>query len=225
MKNSHILHCICIFCISLFLISSCKTDKHTITAKINGLANDTVFVEYMTFSQRMERGSKPTMDTIITKNGEFVYDIDTNDNIMMILEPRNLMIFRENGRKFQSETRMLYLMLKPGEHLNIQGKIENNYLDYSVTGSEYNKAQAEQRKMNKEFEIKSDSIEMLIDYYANNKQANSDSIINTLYNERNDLSAEIRANKLSYIKSNTNTDLAALYLTNQPLDTFGVYLD
>jgi len=50
-----------------------------------------------------------------------------------------------------------------------------------------------------------------------------DSIINEIFAKRSELNAEIRNQKLLYLKNHLDTDLAGYYLLSQPYDTFAVY--
>jgi Thiol-disulfide isomerase and thioredoxins len=203
-------------------------DKHThIKGRVSGLGNDTVWVEYMTFSERLNQAEEIHKDTVVAVNDCFSYRIPEPEPVLFIMEPNQLVKHRENGHKYQSDTRMFFLMIRPDEELEITGRIEEEgYLYYEVSGSDFNKEMARHRNTKKDLLCKEDSVEMQIDYYAFSKKApeNSEIKVRELQEERVKLSRQQQEMNRNYIRNHLDTELAAFYLTGQPLDTFAVYI-
>lgn len=210
------------------MITSCTGDKHNIAVDIEGLGNDTVYVEYFLVSKY--GNAEPVEDTLFAVDGKFYYDLPVQEELMLILQPEKLLKRRVGGHPYQADTRFLFLVAGPKEHLKVSGKLRGfDYIDYEVKGSIFASDYARARDTYAKQGIRFDSLEMQLDYYMFSPKAadipmlQRDSIINEIFAKRSELNAEIRNQKLLYLKNHLDTDLAGYYLLSQPYDTFAVY--
>ncbi len=212
------------FAIFFFLgltIISCS-QKHNLTAEIEGLGSDTIFVEYVPISQFYEM-NEPLTDTIISTNDEFIFDSPSNEPILTFIFPKKGGFKRVDGSPYYPRHKYLVLLIKPDDHITIKGKLHEYYLDYKANGSEFNKEYSQLREGYIQEMSQSAKIELQLDTLMSN---NGDKeVINNLFKERNEINSIANREELKFIKNNWDKELTAYYLTRQRLDTLGKYYE
>ncbi|HOG18911.1 MAG TPA: TlpA disulfide reductase family protein [Salinivirgaceae bacterium] len=203
------------------VISSCG-QKYNLSAEIEGLGKDTVFVEYAPISQFYEL-NEPFTDTIISTNDKFTFDLPCNEPILIFIFPKKGGFKRIDGSPYYPQHKYLVLLVKPADHLTIKGKLHDYYLEYEVKGSEFNQDYSQLRDGYIEEISQSAKIELQLDTLMSN---NGDKeLINNLFKERSKINSIANIEELKYIKNNWDKELSAYYLTRQKLDTLGKYYD
>ena len=203
----------------IVLITSCY-QKHNIEAKIKGLGNDTVLVEYVPISKFYEM-DEPIHDTIISNNDNFSYDTPLNEPILLFMFPKKGEYKRLSGVSYRPMQKYIVTLLKPDDKLNIQGELNDLYIDYQAKGSEFNEKYSQVRKTYIEKTSAAVLIELKLDSLMSK---NVDKVlINELFKKRTEIGAAEKIGQLEYIKNNWDKELSAYYLTRQPLDTLGKY--
>jgi thiol-disulfide isomerase/thioredoxin len=205
----------------IVLITSCY-QKHNIEAKIKGLGNDTVLVEYVPISKFYEM-EEPLLDTIITENGKFSYDTPSNEPILVFMFPKKGEYKRLDGVMYRPMQKYIVTLLKKEDKIKIQGELQGLYLDYQAKGSEFNENYSQVRHKYISKASGSVLIELKLDtlLFKNEDQA----LISELFKQRTEIGAAEKIEQLEYIKNNWDKELSAYYLTRQPLDTLGKYFE
>lgn len=203
------------------IISSCG-QKHNLTAEIEELGNDTLFVEYATVSQFYEMDELLT-DTIISINGKFIFDSPVNEPILAFIFPKKGEFKRVKGQHYRPQHKYLVLLIKPNDRLVVNGKLNKFYLDYEIKGLDFNENYSHLRQGY----IKEMSLGAKIELQLDTLMANNDDqeLINNLFKERRKVNAIAETKQLEYIKNNWNKELSAYYLTRQRLDTLARYYE
>jgi len=216
----------CFFYLTILSLAlfSCSKDKYTISANIRGLENDTIYIELHTFDGDMKT------DTVVARNNRFQYNMPTNEVVNVMIKPKKLMKIRPNGSSYWHENRFVQLLLEPGKPLNIKGQIEDDsYISFTVKQQSFSSDYANHRKNLKSQNLINEKINSELEYLMFSPEAaeipmqTRDSIIKSLFEERDSLNRIIREHQLSYVKNNPNNELSAYYLFRQPIDTFGLY--
>lgn len=216
MKKRHLIMGFILASLLTFKFLSCTSSQDSITANIDGLGDDTVYVIYGSLSN-----FNTYFDTIIAKEGKFVYTPPLQDTFIVMLQPKQLVTLRYNGYQYFADPRYINLVLTPNQKNKITGKIETDYIDYKTKGEPFNEAYSGHRSDYKQEDMKADSIEMVIDYYNSIPQsAKNDSIIELLFNERNKEFQKIRQIKLEYLQKHPESELSAYYLSRFPVSVF-----
>jgi len=209
-----------IIILSIAIISFSCNQKHNLTAEIEGLGNDTIFVEYGPISQFYDM-DEPLTDTIISTNDEFIFDSPSNGPILTFIFPKKGGFKRVDGSPYYPRHKYLVLLIKPDDHITIKGKLYEYYLDYKANGSEFNKEHSQLREGYIQEMSQSAKIELQLDTLMSN---NGDKeVINNLFKERNEINSIANREELKFIKNNWDKELTAYYLTQQRLDTLGKY--
>jgi len=208
----------------LFLVlglNQLMAQKHSIEGNIKGLGNDTIYIEYLPVSQ-LYIIDTPQRDTVFSRKGKFYYDNSTLEPIIILFLPKKCEYKRVGGNIYRPNEKYIFLVLKSGERLKIDGDLKELYIDYSVKGSEFNEEYSILRKSYIEKTSEAVSIELKLDTLIS-KKGNKEAI-NELFKKRNEINSLERINSLEFIKNNWNKELSAYLLTDQPLDTLGKYL-
>ncbi len=208
-------------CAAMPLIFFSCSEPHTISAKIAGLGNDAVYIQYAPVNNA---DVEPVMDTLTAINGRFTYDITDSVDVMAYLtfgntNPRTL----ASGQAYMSESGVMMLYVKPGDRIRIKGDATNPlYVEYEVKGAGFNHDFALLRQADMENIVKVDSLTLAIDaVMADQANPLRDSIARTLWTEMKpwqERRGEVAAN---CILNFPNTDLAAFLALQQDLPKFG----
>lgn len=145
---------ILITCSVLALLFSCTPQKEQISARITGWGNDTLFVNYSTLS-----GEKEGVDTIYAQNGHFSYTLPTADFTQLLLY-RKTDLYPRQGRDYLPSSRVIELLIAPGERLKVNGKSRSDaVLEYTVSGSRLMADISKIRAQTLCHEVQKDSVE------------------------------------------------------------------
>ena len=197
--------------------------KHNLTAEIEGLGKDTVFVEYVPLSQFAEEIDEPLKDTIISINDKFTFDSPSNEPILTYFFPNKGGFKRVDGSKYFPRHKYLNLLIRPNSQITIKGKLHNYYLEYEAKGDEFNQENSQLRSKYIKEMSKGAKIELQLDTLISNK--GDKELINSLFKQRNEINNIAKKEKLKFIKNNWDKELSAYYLTKQRLDTLGKYYE
>lgn len=211
----------------LLTLIACNHQKNSISADIDGLGNDTVFVQYVAIDE--SNTSKPVLDTILSANNKFVYDLPADKAYYVMLEPAKTIRYSQGPRKYKlvSEARIMFVVVAPGEKLKVKGDITPDFIIYKVSGSEFNEDHSTHRLAGKDMLVKTDSLSTKIDFYRTVPDASieADSIARILRKELAKEHKEMSNLRMNYISNNLTKDLSAYYLIRSPKDSFALYYE
>lgn len=119
------------------LLTAC-TPRHTITGRIEGLTNDTLFVNSWAITDlSSEKGVQKSIrrDTVITVNGKFRVDIPIAQPSCVTISPAQLMTTC-NGERYCLFFAHMRFFLCENEHVRARGQIDSTILNYTLTGTQ-----------------------------------------------------------------------------------------
>lgn len=219
MKNK--IYSLFLFIAIGLIFASCDTQKERISVNIEGLGNDTIFIQYIPLQQYGSSESAPVKDTIMSVDGKFVYNLpeDTTSYIMVIIPTKIV----DTKIPFSVESKTIELTLPANEKIKINGKVEGKHLNYQIDGSQFNKDFAIQRLNNIDISIAIDSLSMNVEQLASLRDPSLKDSIQGMNGKLREAYAQMRDKQLAFIKQNPANDLSAYYIIRQHVDTFGVY--
>lgn len=203
------------------LVTSCN-NKYNLTGTIEGIGNDTIFVEYLPISQFyiMDEFNR---DTIISNNDKFIFNSISDEPIMTFMFAKKSGFTRVDGSPYFPRHNYIVLLIKPNDQIILKGRLHDYYLGYEAKGSDFNQQYSQLRDGYIEEISQVAKIELQIDTLMSN---NGDKeLINNLFQERNRINSIASEIQLDYIKNNWDKELSAFYLVNQRLDTLGKYYE
>ena len=201
------------------LLISCE-QKHNLIAELDGLENDTIFVEYGTVSDYFT-GNRPNRDTIYAQNGKFVYDIPSEESYFVGFYPKQSQFTRLSGDPFRANQNYITILIEPGDKIKVNGKLNKYYAFYDAKGSVFNEEYSELRKSYIEESSEGARLELKIDSLSANNSSSEE--INKLFQERNSFNRLSTKAELNYIENNPEKNISAFFLTKQSPETFEKY--
>ncbi|RXG18315.1 thiol-disulfide isomerase/thioredoxin [Leeuwenhoekiella aestuarii] len=201
------------------LLTSCE-QKHNLTAELDGLKNDTIFVEYATVPNYFI-GNSPNRDTIYAQNGKFVYDIPSKESYFVGFYPKQSQFTRLSGEPFRANQNYIVTLIEPNDNIQVSGKLNEYYASYDARGSAFNEEYSELRKSYIEKSSKGAELELKIDSLSANNSSSEK--INKLFQERNSFNRLSTKAELNYIENNPRKNISAFFLTKQNPETFEKY--
>lgn len=207
--------------ISSLILTSCE-QKHNLVAEIDGIENDTIFVHYGTISD-FYSGKPPKLDTIYAQNGNFIYDIPSQEAYLVYFYPKSSLFTKSNGSSFFAEQNFIVTLIEPNDKINITGKLNTYFVDYKVTGSEFNQVYSTLRSSYIQKSSRGAELELKIDsIFSINNRTYSKRVMK-LVKERNSFNTLNRKAELIYIKDNPKKNISAFFLTRQNQKIFEKY--
>ena len=204
------------------LFASCAS-RHTITANIEGLGNDTLLVEGYFFGSDGD-----FMDTIVVREGKFVYDLDfdASDGMAdLLISPQSRLVARQGGY-YSPITMTMEFVLDPGETIKITGSISDEGVRYKVRGSEFNREMAAFHSEVLQYKAGFDSLELAI--YAAYDKPESDgnnAMIGRLFEERKSYSDRMNSVGKAFIRNKPANEFSAYHLMDAvSLDSLEYYM-
>lgn len=207
--------------ISSLILASCE-QKYNLVAEIDGIENDTIFVHYGTVSD-FYSGNRPKLDTIYAQNGEFIYDIPSQEPYLVYFYPKSSLFTKSNGNSFFAQQNFIVTLIEPNDKINITGKLNTYYVDYKATGSEFNQEHSNLRSSYIQKSSKAAELELKIDSLFSINNRTSSKRIMKLVKERNSFNTLNRKAELIYIKDNPKKNISAFFLTSQNQKNFELY--
>lgn len=205
---------IIIFVIISFI--SCN-QKNNVEAEIFEIGNDTIFIENYKLSAF---GDDPILDTIYSKGGKFIYNLEVNEPVISFMIPKKGIYDMKSYKGiYKPEEKSITLLLRPNDKISIKGSLNNTFLKYEAKGTFINQDYSLFRNKYTKFLIEKSKIESKID----SLRANNSIGTNILFKKRKETRSLIQNLQLEFIKSNLNKELSAYFLVFQPLDTLGKY--
>ncbi|MEG2177908.1 MAG: TlpA disulfide reductase family protein [Bacteroidales bacterium] len=214
-----------VFLLALGCVACKPSANHSVIGEIEGLGNDTLYVEYFCASD------VETMlyDTLVAANGKFLYDKLFEQTVLMTLTPKQCMEYDSlRDEVLSSKLKQINLIVEPEQTIRVEGRLNPDHLSYKALGSDLMKDYSKIRESTMALEIESERIwrEAEQMWAAKERGANIvDSIFGNLLNKAQASDAKVNNLKLAYVKAHPQKMLSALYLTTQPLDTLGVYYE
>lgn len=194
--------------------------KPNIEAKISGLENDTILIQYTPLSKYL--GEKKTIiDTVIATNGEFTYNNPTDEPIIFIMLPKQGEFTMLSGHGYIPRTNIVYFLLKPKDHIVINGDFKKYYTLFRAKGSDFVEDYCRLRNQYIQDVSGSVKVNLKIDSLGS-KKGNKEKV-KELFKKRNAIWNKAEKVHLNYIKNNWDKRLSALLFMRQPLDTLGKY--
>ncbi|TXK44915.1 DUF4369 domain-containing protein [Pontibacter qinzhouensis] len=195
-------------------------EKHTIEGNIAGLGHDTILVKYMPVAN-LGIQELPMQDTLFSIDGKFYLDLRIKEPVLLYLFPKKGELARLDGTLFRPATNYLVMLVTPSNKLTIKGKLKDYYLDYQVSGSEFNEQYGQVRKKYIQTISEAVSLELGLDtLLAINGNGE---VIQQLFTTRSEINGFLWHVQLEFIRNNLDQELAAFFLMNQPNDVFFNY--
>jgi thiol-disulfide isomerase/thioredoxin len=210
-----------IACLALTFAFTACTQRNTVTGHIQGLTNDTIFVDV---SSLVDFEDEPVRDTIFARNGRFEYSFP-NDGLcgLYFSFPQFFVLDRPSGGLFTPDNSHLIVFAEQGNKIRIKGKTNSAGLwNVIASGSKLNSDFSPiQSKM---FEINANEVkeEMALEQAMEDRNKETEDIGWANRRERLNARRELFSN---YIKTNLDNPLSAFLLLRQPLDSVGKYYD
>ena len=211
-----------VVCFVLLFTFAAFTPRNTITGYIEGLTNDTVLVTLVPLDNFDDQ--EPVQDTIFAKNGQIEY-VFPNDGAygLEFSFPQFFIHNRPTGGLYAPHNSSLTVVVEPNSKISFKCSTNSAGLcDVSITGSTLNRDFA--IIQNKLFEINKNAAKEVMALEQadidNNKEAMDLGL--TKHQERINARRQLYSD---YIRTNLNNPLSALLLSQQPLDSIGLYYD
>jgi len=202
-------------------IISCSK-KPNIEVKISGLENDTIIIQYVPLSKYLVENNL-IMDTVIAGNGEFTYNNPTDEPIIFLMFPKQGEFTRLSGHGYRPRTNYLFALLKPEDHIVINGAFKKYYTQSSAKGSDFVEDYC--RIRSKYIQDMSDAVKVELKIDSLSHEKGNKEKINELFKKRNAIYNKADKVHLKYIRNNWDKKLSAFLLARQPLDTLGKYYE
>ena len=194
-------------------------DEAIIEATIEGLGNDSILAECIPLSAYKKSNFEISNCVIVSVDNKFTYESPFDEPCLIYISPYKSTYLKSNGSRFAPN--YIFAFIKPGEKLNITGKIKPYSIKYTVTGSVFNEEfNALRQSYEKELE-EIVRLELLGDSLISIKEDKKK--IKSIYKRRWGIVVKLRESKLNFIKNNPNSNLSAYLIGEQPLDTIGKY--
>ncbi|MDL2306377.1 AhpC/TSA family protein, partial [Bacteroides sp. OttesenSCG-928-D19] len=210
-----------IACLTLIFAFTACTQRNTVTGHIQGLTNDTIFVDV---SSLVDFENEPVRDTVLAKNGRFKYTFPNNGLYGLYFSfPQFFVLERPGGGIYVSDNSSLIVFAEQGSKIHIKGETNSEGLcNVFVSGSQLNvDFSLIQRKM---FEINANQVveEMALEQAMVDRNKEAEDIGWANRKRRQDARKELFSN---FIRTNLDNPLSAFLLLRQPLDSVGKYYD
>jgi thiol-disulfide isomerase/thioredoxin len=194
-------------------------EKVNVVATIENL-EEPVLVRYAPINDP-EKGMDPMRDTISSNGRKFKYKLPSNETHLLIITPLIETFQRKDGSYYRPSFNDLYLLVTPDDRIQVTGRINKYFTEYSAKGSKFNEDMTVVRQRYVKEASKAVKIEMEIDsltYFGGDKE-----LIQEKFKQRNNLFELARKYQLGYIKSSIDSELSAYYILRQPIDTLVKY--
>src|SRR5690606_38762488 len=109
----------------------CNGQTSNLSVEIDGLRNDTIFVQYAPISS-MHAIDEPFLDTIYAANSQFQYNLPVEEPIIAYFFPKNAAFKRSNGSNYHPLQKHLFVIIKPNDRISVKGSLNPFYIDYLV---------------------------------------------------------------------------------------------
>lgn len=200
----------------ILMIAPFMPSKAQITATIKGLDNDTVYV----WQYPLANIDDMRKDTLIANNNMFTYQVPEEPTAYAII-PSEAVYTRSDGGFYIAQTKFIELFSLPDEQINIEGELEDYYLDYQISGNEVSRALGLFRTSYKAPAIEAVKIELKMDSIGENGITQDQ--INELFHTRGQYFGEISQTKTEYVNNNFDQDLSAYLISRFSLEKFATY--
>lgn len=201
-------------------MTACE-QAHTIEGRLKGLGNEDVIITVVKVDAN--KTDVPEVDTVAAENGKFVYDPVFEQASFFVVEPMPVINYSHTGNKMSSGPRMVFLLLEPGGKVSVKGELADDHIKYSVSGKGFNSDFAQVRQLFMGNEMKIDSLQNVFNSNVELPRSEREAVLQDLMSQRAEYMVKTRSVKMEYLKANMDKDLAAYFLLQQPIDSFGVY--
>jgi thiol-disulfide isomerase/thioredoxin len=206
-----------LFSVLTLLLFSCTFQNEQISGRIEGWGNDTLFVDYYSFSDVEGK------DTIYAKNGQFSFTLPM-DSLTEFQIYRKIDMYPRQGGDYRPSTRIIDLLVTPEERLKIKGRSRSDkVLEYNVKGSLLMEDISKVRAQTLNYSLQKDSNEFRIED-AYERGASSEET-DKLFARRREINKMIREVEREHIRAYPERVSSAFYTLEQPLDSFPAYYD
>ncbi len=209
--------------------------KNNLEIEIEGVGDDTVYVEHMPIS-KMGGRVRPTKETLTCKDNKLLTNLEVKEPEIVFVFFKKAGFKRVSRNKdYRPLSKYLLLLLEPNKKISVKGKMYKYYVDYEVKGNNFSKNNAKLQKENIKDLVESCKVELELDTLMfdtrnlkkdmKNKKAieENDIKIKKLFAKRREFFKQVSKRNLEYIKGNLDKDLSGYLLTRQRLDIFNEY--
>ncbi|MDR2148598.1 MAG: TlpA family protein disulfide reductase [Tannerella sp.] len=220
-RNCGILLFVAIICTQMICAQMICAQSNTVTGYVEGLSNDTVMVMSRPLDNSNQR---PVFDTIFVKNGRLEYIFpDDRAYALQFVFFQFFVHDTPNGRPFLSENASLFIFTEPKDRISFNCSINSTgFINVNISGSQLNHdfstIQNEMLKIN-ENQVEE---EMALEQASIDKNKEAEE---TGWEKRFD--RIIAQNELycNYVRENLDNPLSAFLLSQQSVDSVGMYYD
>ncbi|MEG1499005.1 MAG: redoxin domain-containing protein [Bacteroidales bacterium] len=208
-------------CFLILSVSCRKAPSPTLTAQIDGLKSEKIYVQYIP----LNISDSVLYDTLQAENGKFIYTRPFNSLAQLIIEVDKDRVLDSRGQWEALEAYRMEFLVQAGETIQIEGKYEDGFLSYVATGSEEIAVQAALRNESKELCKEIAKVEgQLKELYAKELQEMDETLADSLYERRAKLIEQQSQKRLEYVKNHADKVLSGFYLLLYPeIDTIEAY--
>jgi thiol-disulfide isomerase/thioredoxin len=197
------------------------TQRNTVTGHIQGLTNDTIYVDVISL-ERLD--DEPAQDTVFAKNGRFEYAFPNNGLYGLYFSfPQFFVHDRPGGGLFAPNNSSLIVFAEQGNKIRINGKTDSAGLCHVVvSGSKLNSDFSPIQSKMFEINVNEGKEEMALEQAMKDRNKEAEEIGWANRRERLNARRKLFSN---YIRTNLDNPLSAFLLLRQPLDSVGKYYD
>lgn len=201
---------------------SCTEEKSFLQGSFSNLGEDTIYVK-MTFPAFQD---SVAYDTLMVENGNFKWDFDLESpaELEMNLGQDRVM---QRGRWQTPMTQKMMFYVQPGEKIMIEGVYDEEFLDFTLSGSPSLEIQSNHRAYMKTGMLRiKELVKARSQALANGVENADEAYVDSLYAAQSELAILISKPSLDYIRRHPKQNLAAYMLVNYPdRDSFLTYYE
>ena len=216
MRSAIIAACCCLLASPVFC-------QGHLRAEIAGVGNDTVYCMLIPFADTgmvREGDADRRMDTLVARDGVFTYTSPAGGPALVICIPQKAFYKRHGGGLYLPQGKVMEMVVRPSDQLIATGRLDNDYLTYSVAGSSVDEALASVRKDYKDQDILVAQLEEQMDSLRT--LVSDTAVLNRLFRARVAVASGILDEKMRYVRQHPDSELSAYYLcfAHMPPDWF-----
>lgn len=187
--------------ISLITISCGQKEIHNVICEIEGLKSDTALIAFVPLSNE----DNMKIDTVKFSNGILKYNANISELNEAFIIPIDLVYKFDNGKSYPLPSSRVNFFIDTLEQVKIVGIINEQVVDYEVTGNRLSEQLSESRKM--KLSLFKERIEFEYKYNSLKEDKNSEK---DYWNLRDENNRKYQDKCVEYISNNPNSEYSAM---------------
>ena len=195
------------------LTAACNgTQKELLRAEFEGGVQDKVYLTLVPLN-----GAEAVTDTLTVQNGIVTLDMEIDAPADVTLELEKDRKAYGSRKPAASEAYRINFLLQPGEKVCIKAGYEDNYLKYSLFGSEALRAQSQLREEMRNECVKIGLLyDQIVEAMANGVENVEEAYVDSIYDAYEEAVRQKAKASLRYIEQNTGELLSGYLLLKHP---------